>query len=61
MTQFKGFKFRTTLVLMFKKIERDDKTKHETIMNESDIDDLFESICTTIILNLQKVFGKVLC
>ena len=51
----------TTLVLMFKKIERDDKTKHETIMNESDIDDLFESICTTIILYLQKVFGKVLC
>ena len=51
----------TTLVLMFKKIERDDKTNHETIINESDIDGLFESICTTTILNLQKVFGKGLC
>ena len=50
-----------TLVLMFKKIERDDKTNHETIINESDIDDLFESISTTTILNLQKVFGKGLC
>ena len=47
-----------TLVLVFKKIESDDKTKYDTfysnpkaeiIINESDIDDVFESIYTTII------------
>ena len=43
----------TALVLVFKKIESDDKTKYDTfcsnskieiIMNESNIDDVFESI-----------------
>ena len=47
----------TTLVLVFKKIESEDKTmydtfyshsKAETITNESDIDDVFQSIYTTI-------------
>ena len=47
----------TTLVLMFKKIENEDKTKYdnfypnskaEIIINESDIDDVFQSIYTTI-------------
>ena len=53
MTELKGFKFVTTLVLVFKKIESKDKTKCdnfytssivEIIINESDIDDGFQSI-----------------
>ena len=48
---------------MFKKIESKDKTKYgnfyssskaETIINESDIDNVFQSIYTTIIENIQK-------
>ena len=57
----------TTLVLVFKKIESKDETKYctfysnsnvETIINEKDIDDVFESIYTTIISNIQKSLGK---
>ena len=60
MTQLKGFKFVTTLDLVFKKIESKDKTKHENfysrskteiLINESDIDGVFQSIFTTIITN----------
>ena len=60
LTQLKGFKFVTTLLLVFKKIESEDKTKYdtfyshsktETIINESDTDDVFKSIYTTIISN----------
>ena len=67
LTQLKGFKFVTTLVLVFKKIESEDKTKYdafsssskgEIIINESDIDDVFQSIYTTIISNIQKSLGK---
>ena len=67
LTQLKGFKFVTTLVLVFKKIESEDKTKcgnfysstkAEIIINESDIDDVFQSIYTTIITNIQKSLGK---
>ena len=63
----RGFKFVTTLVKEFKKIESDDATKYinfysnskaETIINESDIDGVFESIYTTIILNIQKDLGR---
>ena len=48
MTQLKGFKFVATLVLVIKKIERDDKTfyshwKAETMISENDSDDVFES------------------
>ena len=48
----------TTLFSVLKKIEIDDKTKYDTfysnskaeiIINESDTDDAFESIYTTII------------
>ena len=48
---------------MFKKIESKDKTKYgnfyssskaETLINEKDIDNVFQSICTTIIENIQK-------
>ena len=50
---------------MFKKIEKEDKTKYdnfyssskaEIIINESDID-VFKSIYTTIISNMQKFLG----
>ena len=56
-----------TLVLAFKKIENKDKTKFnnfyssskaEIIINESDIDNLFESIYSAIISNIQKSLGK---
>ena len=55
------------LVLLFRKIESEDKTKFdnfysgskaEIIMNESDIDDMFQSIYTTVITNIQKSLGK---
>ena len=68
MTQLKGFKFVATLVLVFEKIESEDKTnygnfysssKTETIINESDIDDVFQSSYTATITNIQKALGKV--
>ena len=49
---------------MLEETESDHKTKYdtfyshskaETIINKSDIDDVFESIYTTVILNMQKV------
>ena len=52
-----------TLVLVFKKIESEDKTKFdnfcssskvEVISNENDINDVFQSIYTKIITNIQK-------
>ena len=67
MTHLKGFKFVTKLVLMFKKIESEDKTKYENfyssseaeiVINESDIDDVFQSIYTAIITKIQKSLGK---
>ena len=67
LTQLKGFKFMTTLVLVFKKIESKDKTKYddfyssskaEIINNESSTDDVFKSIYATITTNIQKSLGK---
>ena len=67
LTELRGFKFVTILVLELKKIESEDKTKYdifyslskaETIINESDTDDVVESIFTTIISNIQKSLGK---
>ena len=67
MTELKGFKFVKTLVLVFEMIESDDNTKYDTfylnpkveiINDESDIDDVFQSIYTTIISNIQKSSGK---
>ena len=63
LTWLKGFTFVTTSVLVFEKIESQDKTKcdnfyssskAEVIINESDIDDVFQSIYTTITSNIQK-------
>ena len=57
----------TTLVFVFKKIESEDKTKNDTfysnskaeiIINKSDIDDVFQSIHTTVISNIQKSLRK---
>ena len=57
----------TTLVLVFKKIESKVKTKYdnfyssskgEIIINESDIENVFKSVYTTIITNIQKCLRK---
>ena len=58
----------TTLVVAFKKIESEDKIRHdnfyssskaERVINESDIVDVFESIYAAIISNIQKSSEKV--
>ena len=66
--QLKGFKVVTTLLLVFKKIESEDKTdydnfysssKAEININESDIDDVFQSINLYYDYNKQtKIFRK---
>ena len=57
----------TKLVLVFKKIESEDKTKYDNfylssktkvITNESDIVDVFQSVYSTIIKDIQKSLGK---
>ena len=57
----------TRLAFVFKKIESDDKTKYdtfyahakaETVINESDIDDVFKLIYTKVISNIQKYSEK---
>ena len=67
MPQLRRFTFVTTLALVFKKKESKDKTKYdniysssktEMIANESDIKNVFKSIYTTIITNIQKSLGK---
>ena len=67
LTQLEGFKFVTTLVLVFKKIESEDKTKYdkfyssskaEIIVSERDFDDPFHSFFTTIMTNIQIFFRK---
>ena len=66
-SELRGFKFVTTLVLEFKKVESEDNIKYDTfyssskaevITNDSDIDDVFELLYTTIIPNIQKSVGK---
>ena len=63
MTQLKGFEFVATLVLMFKKMESEDKTKYdnfyssskaEIIISENDIDGVYESI-----LQLQQTYKNL--
>ena len=67
LTQLKGFKFTRISFSVFKKIENEDKTKYDNfysnskakiIINESDIDDVFQSIYTTITTNIQKSLVK---
>ena len=61
MSEVRGFKL---IVLPFKKIKSEDKTKFdnfylsskaEIIINESEIDDMFESIYSTNISNIQNL------
>ena len=62
LTGLRGFKFVTPLVLEFTKIESDSSTKYSTFylnskaetINESTIDEVFESIHSLIIPNMQK-------
>ena len=63
----KRFQFVTTLVLEFKIIENVNEkicrtfylnSRAETIFNESDIDEIFESISIRIISNIQKFIGR---
>ena len=65
--ELRGFKLVATLVLLFKKIASEDKTKHgnfyssskaEIIINESGIDDAFESVYPTNRSNIQKSLGR---
>ena len=57
LSELKGFKFVTKLAFVFRKIESEDKTKYgtsysnskaEIIINESDTDDVFQSIMLQI-------------
>ena len=67
LTELKSFKFVLALVLQFKTIENDNETKRstfylnskaETIIYQSDIDDVFESVYNAIISNIQKSLEK---
>ena len=66
MTESKSAKFVTTLVLVLKMIESEDKAKYdkafklkaEIVINKSDIDDVFQPIYTAIISNIKKSLGK---
>ena len=67
MAQLKGFKFVTTLALAFKKTQREAKTEYdnfcsnsktEILIDESNSDDVFQSIYIAIITNLQNSLGK---
>ena len=55
LTELRGFKFVTTLVIKFKKTKSDER-KNMTLFIRTD--DVFESIYTTVISNLQKALGK---
>ena len=68
MAQLKGFEFVTTLVLVFKNIESEEKKRYDTfysnskaeiiINNKKDIDNVFQSIYTKVISNIQESLGK---
>ena len=66
LSELRGFKLVATLVLVFKKIESQDKTKYdifhsnskaEIIINDSEIDNLLESLYATMISDT-KIFRK---
>ena len=57
MSQLRGFKFVITLVLI-KYCTYYSNSKREIIINENDIDDIFESIYITIISTKPKFIGK---
>ena len=51
MTQFKGFKFVATLVLVFKKIENEDKTKYYLFQSHSIAEKIITESAWTMYLN----------
>ena len=51
LTELRGFKFVKTLVLEFKKIENDDKTKHSTFYLNSKAEILMK---VTLMMNLNQ-------
>ena len=72
MTQLNGFKFVTTLVLLFRNVESEDKTKYDTlysnskakiIFNKRNIDDVFPSsnIQTSLGKDPGRITDSVLC
>ena len=67
MPELRRFQLVIALISEIKKIESDDETKYSTfclnvkaeaIINETYIDDIFESFYITIIANIQKSFGR---
>ena len=67
LSELGGLRFVASLVLVFKKTESEDKTKYgtfysnseaEIIINESETDDVFQTVYTTVILNTQKSLRK---
>ena len=67
MSQLKGFTLVTTFVLVFQKTGSEHKSKYnnfyssskaEIIINESEIDDAFQSIYTTIITKIRNNLEK---
>ena len=61
LTDLKGFIFVTTLILEFQKNSRYNETKYSTFylpskaeknVNETDVDDVFESIYSATMLNI---------
>ena len=67
LSKLRGFKFVRTFVLEFNKIENDNGTKYATFysnskakasINESDSENLFQSVYTPIISNMQIYLGK---
>ena len=68
MSELRGFKFVTTLILEFEELENDNERKYmtfylnskvETVINERDIDDIFESTYITMITNKQAFLENV--
>ena len=67
LSELRGLKFVTAIVLMFKNIQSKDKTKFdifysslnvEIIINENDIENVSKSVYTIITSNKQKSLGK---
>lgn len=58
MAELKELKFTAKLVLEFKKLENDDKNNIAPLINESNIDDVFQSIYSAILWNIYKSPGK---
>ena len=58
MAALKELKFAAKLVLEFKKLENDDKNNIAPLINESNINDVFQSIYSAILWNIYKSPGK---